>query len=100
MAKLIALNVNVSKIDKTRLYKGQKGYHLDLIVSLNDEDDKYGNRASCWQGQTKEEREAKIDRNFLGNGKVIWEDDPVSTGPEERGAYGAGNTISDDDVPF
>jgi hypothetical protein len=72
MAKLISISVNVDKIDKTRLVKGEKGNYLNLTIALNDEQDKFGNDVSCWEGQTKEEREAKAQKNYLGNGKTIW----------------------------
>ena len=72
MAKIISLSVNVDKIDKTRLVKGEKGTYLNLTIALNDEQDKFGNDVSCWEGQTKEERESKAQKNYLGNGKTIW----------------------------
>jgi len=78
MSKLIALSINVSKIDKTKLIAGKNGSYLNLTVSLNDTDDAYGNNVSCWEGQSKEEREAKEDRNFLGNGKVVFDGDKGS----------------------
>ena len=72
MAKIISLSVNVDKIDETRLVKGEKGKYLNLTIALNDEKDKFGNDVSCWEGQTKEERESKAQKNYLGNGKTIW----------------------------
>ena len=72
MAKLLSLKIDVSKIDKSKLFQGQKGTYLDLTISLNDELDNYGNDVTAWQGQTEEERKNKANRNFLGNGKVFW----------------------------
>lgn len=74
MGQLIALSLNLSKIDKSKLITGEKGTYANITVSVNDEEDKFGNNVSCWEGQTKEEREAKADRNFLGNGKIVWSD--------------------------
>lgn len=90
MAKLISISVNVDKIDKTRLVKGEKGNYLNLTIALNDEQGKFGNDVSCWQGQTKEEREAKAQKNYLGNGKTIW-----------SGGSSAPQSSNDrDDLPF
>ncbi len=75
MSKLIALSLNLSKIDKTKLIAGKNGSYLNLTVSLNDTDDAFGNNVSCWTSQSKEEREAKEERTFLGNGKVIFDGD-------------------------
>lgn len=75
MAKLLSLSIDVTKIDKSRLYKGQKGTYLKLTVGINDEPDQFGNNVSSWEEQTKEERDAKAQRNFLGNGKVLFSDD-------------------------
>jgi len=75
MAKLISLKIDVSKIDKTKLFKGEKGTYLDLTVSVNDEPDNYGNDVAAWQGQTKEEVSAKAQKTYLGNGKVFWSND-------------------------
>jgi len=45
MAKVsVALKIDVSKIDKERLYKGQKGTYLDAVIFLDlGEADQYGN---------------------------------------------------------
>jgi len=40
-------------------------------MSVNDET-RYGNNASIYISQTKEENEAKKQRTYLGNGKVVW----------------------------
>ena len=75
MAKLISVSIDVTKLDKNKFIRGKKGTYADLTISLNDQEDQYGNTVSIWQAQTKEERDAKERRNFLGNGKVIWEND-------------------------
>jgi hypothetical protein len=72
MSKLLSVSIDVTKINKSELIVGAKGTYLNLTVSLNDEEDKFGNTVSAWQSQSKEQREAKTDRNFLGNGKVLY----------------------------
>lgn len=73
MAKLVSVSINTQKIDKSKLIQGKKGAYLNLTISLNDTTDQYGNNVSVWQGQTEHERQGRADRNFLGNGKVVWE---------------------------
>ena len=78
MSKLLSVSIDVSKINKSELISGEKGTYLNLTVSINDTPDKFGNTVSAWQSQTKEQREAKENRNFLGNGKVLFDSDGAS----------------------
>ena len=47
--------------------------------------------------QTKEEREAKAQRNYLGNGKVVWTNDIIKLA--EREEVNASAPVSND-LPF
>ena len=62
--------LDLSKVKKTDIYEGKKGKYLSITVFINDEVDNYGNDASFIISQTKEQREAKEARIYLGNGKV------------------------------
>jgi len=75
MATILSASLNVAKIDKTKLIAGKTGQFLNVTITINDEVDKYGNNASIFESQSKEEREAKTPKNYLGNGKVIWTSD-------------------------
>jgi hypothetical protein len=72
MATILSASLNVAKIDKTKLIQGKTGQFLNVTITINDEADKFGNNASIFESQSKEEREAKTPKNYLGNGKVIW----------------------------
>jgi hypothetical protein len=72
MATILNASLNVAKIDKTKLIAGKTGQFLNVTITINDEVDKFGNNASIFESQSKEEREAKTPKNYLGNGKVIW----------------------------
>ena len=71
MSKTVVLKIDVTKIDKARLFEGQKGTYLDAIVFIDDEQDKYGNNGMIVQSVKQEEREAGIKGNILGNCKII-----------------------------
>lgn len=62
--------------------KGKDGKYTNITVRLGDELDKYGNNVSAWIEQTKEQRDAKEERNYIGNGKVVWTDGKVVTAQE------------------
>jgi hypothetical protein len=64
MSKLINAKIDVKKINKDLLFKGEKGTYLDLSIWINDNPDKYGNDISIEQRTAK--GETKI---YLGNGK-------------------------------
>jgi hypothetical protein len=74
MSKIaLSLKIDVSKIDKARLFSGQKGTYLDatIFVELN-ELDQYGNSGMITQDVSKEEKQQGVKGNILGNGKVFW----------------------------
>jgi len=78
MATILSASLNVAKIDQTKLIDGRTGKFLNVTITINDEVDKFGNNASIFESQSKEERDAKIPKNYLGNGKVIWTSDKKS----------------------
>ena len=97
MAQLVAVSIDLTKIDKSRIVEGAKGgKYVNLTLSINDEEDQYGNNVSLWQSQTKEEREAKENRLFLGNGKSLWSD-------SDKGSKASKSSKKEeihDDLPF
>lgn len=88
MAKILSGNINLTKIDKTKIAtrnaKGETfkndGKFLNIQIFLRDEPDQFGNNASIAINQTKEEREANEPKIYLGNAKIVWEGDntPIS----------------------
>ena len=73
MSKLVAIKIDVTKIDKARLYQGAKGQYLDATVFLNDEQGQYGDNGMITQSVSKEEREAGVKGAILGNVKILGE---------------------------
>ena len=72
MAGIIKANINLNNIPKEKIYKGKKGNYLTLAITVNDEPDQFGNQGPVIVDQTKEEREAKVEKTYLGNVKVVW----------------------------
>ena len=68
MSKLIKANINLSKIDKKHIFKGDKGLHINLDIWLNDEPDKFGNDASIKHVYKVGE---EFEGVYLGNGKIV-----------------------------
>ena len=72
MASIIKTSINLNAIPKDRIIIGKKGKYLPIAITINDSPDQFGNQGPVIVDQTKEEREAKADKTYLGNVKVVW----------------------------
>ena len=72
MASIIKASLNLDAIPKERIFVGKKGKYLPITITINDELDQFGNQGPVVVEQTKEEREAKVAKTYLGNVKVVW----------------------------
>lgn len=91
--RVILCKLNVSKIEKHRLFKGEKGTYLDCALVPSD-NNQYGDDFMIVQSVSKEEREAGKRGAIIGNAKFIKKaaapaSAPVADGPPEQ-----------DDIPF
>ncbi len=77
MAKVgISVSIDVTKIEKARLFKGAKGTYLDLTAFIDlDEQGQYGDNGMIVQSVSKEERQQGVKGPILGNVKVFYRDD-------------------------
>jgi len=73
---MIAIQIDVKKIDKSRLFEGKKGTYLDVILIETPNSD-YGDYMAVEQ-ISKEEREAGKKGTILGNAKIIGKREPGS----------------------
>jgi hypothetical protein len=86
-----------------QFYEGTKGIYLDLMGEVNDEVDQYGNNGGIWLGQTKEQRDNKENKLYLGNTKVIWSGESTPKGNNSSTPPPSNNSSQasdDDDLPF
>jgi len=72
MAGIIKASINLNAIPKDKIITGKKGKYLPITITVNDEPDQFGNQGPVCVDQTKEEREAKTAKTYLGNVKVVW----------------------------
>lgn len=117
----VSLKIDVSKIEKARLFKGQKGTYLDATVFIDlDQLDQYGNSGMITQDVKKEEKDQGVQGPILGNCKVFWSDNqqapqaapqqPAPQAPQQKGGFNqptgqpapapGGFDDFDDDIPF
>lgn len=95
----VALKIDVTKIDKARLFKGQKGTYLDATIFLDlGEADQYGNHGMITQSVSKEAKAAGERGEILGNGKIVWrEEDAPRQAPKQQSRQPEPDF---DEVPF
>ena len=102
MASIIKTSINLNDIPKDKIYVGKKGKYLPITITINNEVDQFGNQGPVVVEQTKEERDAKTAKTYLGNVKVVWTDgNNVDTAPRDnQPAAPAPATATDEDLPF
>ena len=103
MAGIIKTSINLAKIPKDKIIDGAKGKYLPISISINDEPDQFSNQGPVAVDQTKEEREAKQPKTYLGNVRVVWTN---GTFPEPVKTPGVSQPApqpvpdNNDDIPF
>ena len=103
MAGIVKANINLDAIPKEKIYKGKKGRYLPISITINDEPDQFGNQGPVCVDQSKEEREAKAEKTYLGNVKVVWSNgqnvDPAPR-DDNQSAPAAQAPAVEEDLPF
>ncbi len=102
MASIIKASIDLNKIPKDKIFIGKKGKYLPITITINDEPDQFGNQGPVVVEQTKEEREAKVAKTYLGNVKVVWTNGTnVEPAPRDGApAQAAPAPKVEDDLPF
>ena len=99
MSTLITASIRVDKLPKEKFIKGKEGaVYYNLTISVGDET-RYGNNVAITDSQTVEEREAKKQKTYLGNGKVVWTDGNVCVAEREEVVAEVKEEVKED-LPF
>ena len=102
MSAIIGFSIRLDNLPKEKMVKTEDGkIFYNFTLTVNDET-RYGNNVSGYDSQTKEEREAKQKRNYIGNGKVLWTDGKIAVADkEETSSQPVAKAASiDDGLPF
>ena len=100
MASIIKTSINLNEIPKDKIIVGKKGKYLPITITLNDEVDQFGNQGPVVVAQTKEEREAKTEKTYLGNVKVVWTNGTFPERATEGQTQPQRQTVAEEDLPF
>ena len=100
MSALINFNLNVAKLTKEKFIAGKDGaVYVNLTMSVNDET-RYGNNTGIYVSQTQEEREAKKQKSYLGNGKVVWNSGTIVNAEKQQQQEPVNQAAEADGLPF
>lgn len=94
------MTIDVTKLDKSRFFKGKKGTYAKLTGFVDTEEtSQYGDNGTITQELSKEDRDNGVKLPILGNAKVFWKDG--QTGQHSQGRQQPQNNQSNgyDDVP-
>jgi hypothetical protein len=86
---------------KTITAKGENG--VSITISTSDETNNYGQNVTSFVSQTKEQREAKAGKYYVGNGKVFWTDGKITVAKKKEDVTApapAPSQESFNDLPF
>ena len=105
MAGIVKTSINLSAIPKDKIIVGKKGKYLPVSITVNDEPDQFGNQGPVIVDQSKEEREAKAPKTYLGNVRVVWTNGNFPEKIPFDASQGQPQTVQptrpvDNDVPF
>ena len=104
MASIMKANIDLNKIPKDKIYKGKKGNYLPIVITIKYELGNYGDSGPIIVEQTKDERDAKVDKVYLGNVKIVWTNGTnVDAAPKEDGQQQSAPraaVVEDDGLPF
>lgn len=106
MAGIITGSINLSNIPKDKIIEGKKGKYLPISISINDELDQFGNQGPIVVSQSKEDREAKSAKTYLGNIKVVWGNgvmpDPAPRDDQQQAPQAKASMpmVESSDLPF
>lgn len=97
MSELINISICLTDIPREKIKQAQNGKkYLNITVASRRETDQYGNTHTVFVSQTKEERERKEDRAYIGSGKEV-NLTPVTVTAEDVDQMPAAEL---DDLPF
>ncbi len=101
MSALLNISIRVDKLPKEKFVQGKNGaVYYNATVSVNDDTNQFGQNVSLTDSQTKEEREAKVAKNYIGNGKVVWTDGNIVRAEQQEQKESAPAQAESNDLPF
>ena len=105
----VEIKIDVTKIQKDRIFVGEKGKYLSLTTFIDTENPgQFGDHGFISHKKTKEEQEQKINTPIVGNCRVFYIDmqNQNNENQQQQAAQNVQNTfqgsqpLPPDDIPF
>lgn len=95
---MITVSIELDKIPKEQIVEKNGKKYLNIVVDTRKEVDRFGNTHSVYMSQSKEQRNAKEPKVFIGNGKE-WNFNNI---PQQAVNYGTPTLVQPDNsnLPF
>lgn len=71
---ILKTNLKISDIPKDKIYKGKNGEYVSTTIVVNNELNQYDKQGPVFISQSKEEREEKLSKHYLGDVEVVFTD--------------------------
>ena len=97
MAAITNASIDLNKIQKEKVKDNR---WLNITITINDEVDQYGNNASIYHSQTKQQRDNGEPKVYIGNGKVVWENGTIVKAPYIERVNNSSQNTGREEVDF
>ena len=93
------LNICLSDIDKSKIFTAKNGKkYLSVVVTERKEVDQYGNDLVVYVSQSKDERDNKSPKTYIGSGKTYGE--KATTAQSQESPQPQPQDEETEDLPF
>lgn len=98
---MISLSICLSDLPKEKIQTANNGKkYINLVVDKRKEAGKYGETHTLYVSQSKEEREAKEDKKYVGSGKEYVYNGQQNNDSKAPKHQEQGQEQSNDGLPF
>ncbi|MBP8865937.1 MAG: hypothetical protein KBG63_05650 [Acetobacterium sp.] len=101
----INLSVDVTKLEKSRFFKGKKGTYAKMTCFIDTEEtSQFGDNGTITQELSKEDRDNGVKLPILGNAKIFWKDGQSGqqrkSRPQQQNNQNNGYDAENAEIPF
>lgn len=99
MAVIINAKLKLNKLNKDKIFKGKVHNFYDITIKLKDET-KFGKNVDIETLRSKEERDAGVPIEYIGEGEVVWLNEKGATKVQKEEVEPQAESQSADEFPF
>lgn len=107
MGNLLNVSICLTDIPKEQITEGKNGKkYCNIVIAERQNTDNYGNTHTVYMSQSKEQREAKAEKKYIGNAKLKFFEESNQQRATDQALRDSGNVNPsvpmpyDDQMPF